>query len=132
MAASNLMYSWIAWSGPVEWLYAATVVVDGFTGAFGTIAFIAFVSYLTSHTYTATQYALLASLATIGRTTLSGLSGFLVDFIDRVNPGGDADAWAIFFIITALMVIPSMLLLIYVRRQLRKKQREWEAAPAEG
>jgi PAT family beta-lactamase induction signal transducer AmpG len=131
MAASNLMYSWIAWSGPVEWLYAATVVVDGFTGAFGTIAFIAFVSYLTSHTYTATQYALLASLATIGRTTLSGLSGFLVDFIDRVNPGGDADAWAIFFIITALMVIPSMLLLIYVRRQLRKKQREWEAAPEE-
>jgi PAT family beta-lactamase induction signal transducer AmpG len=132
MAASNLMYSWIAWSGPVEWLYAATVVVDGFTGAFGTIAFIAFVSYLTSHTYTATQYALLASLATIGRTTLSGLSGFLVDFIDRINPGGDADAWAIFFIITALMVIPSLLLLIYVRRQLRKKQREWEAAPAEG
>jgi PAT family beta-lactamase induction signal transducer AmpG len=78
MAASNLMYSWIAWSGPVEWLYAATVVVDGFTGAFSTVAFIAFVSYLTSHTYTATQYALLASLATVGRTSMSGLSGFLV------------------------------------------------------
>lgn len=129
MAASNLMYSWIAWSGPVEWLYAATVVVDGFTAAFSTIAFVAFISYLTSHTYTATQYALLASIGNFGRTTMSGFSGFVVDFIDRVNPGGDADAWAIFFIITALMVIPSLLLLIYVRRQLRKKQREWEAAP---
>lgn len=129
MAGSNLMYSWIAWSGPVEWLYAATVVVDGFTAAFSTIAFVAFVSYLTSHTYTATQYALLASLGNFGRTTMSGLSGFMVDFIDRVNPGGDANAWAIFFIITALMVIPSLLLLIYVRRQLRKKQREWAAAP---
>lgn len=130
MAASNLMYSWIAWSGPVEWLYATTVVVDGFTAAFSTIAFVAFISYLTSHTYTATQYALLASIGNFGRTTMSGFSGFVVDTIDRINPGGDADAWAIFFIITALMVIPSLLLLIYVRRQLRKKQREWEAAPA--
>jgi MFS transporter, PAT family, beta-lactamase induction signal transducer AmpG len=129
MAASNLMYTWIAWSGPVEWLYATTVVVDGFTSAFSTIAFVAFISYLTSHTYTATQYALLASLGTFGRTTMAGFSGFAVDAIDRVNPGGDADAWAIFFIITAIMVIPSLLLLIYVRRQLRKKQREWADTP---
>ncbi|HUO86468.1 MAG TPA: MFS transporter [Thermoanaerobaculia bacterium] len=130
MAASNLMYSWIAWSGPVEWLYAATVLVDGFTAAFSTIAFVAFISYLTSHTYTATQYALLASLGNFGRTTMSGFSGFLVDWLDTVTPGGDANAWAVFFIITALMVIPSLLLLIYVRKHLRRKQREWEATPA--
>jgi PAT family beta-lactamase induction signal transducer AmpG len=129
MAASNLMFTWIAWSGPVEWLYGATVVVDGFTGAFSTVAFVAFVSYLTSHTYTATQYALLASLANLGRTTMSGASGFLVDWLDTVVPGGDANAWAAFFIITALMVIPSLLLLIYVRKHLRRKQREWEATP---
>lgn len=132
MAASNLMYTWIAWSGPVEWLYAATVIVDGFTAAFSTIAFVAFVSYLTSHTYTATQYALLASLGTFGRTTMAGASGMVVDWIDRINPGGDANAWAIFFIVTAVMVIPSLLLLIYVRRHLRKRQREWEAAEAKG
>lgn len=130
MAASNLMYTWIAWAGPVEWLYAATVIVDGFTGAFSTVAFVAFVSYLTSHTYTATQYALLASLGNFGRTTMSGASGFLVDWLDTVVPGGDANAWASFFIITALMVIPSLLLLIYVRKHLRRKQREWEATPA--
>lgn len=130
MAGSNLMYSWIAWAGPVEWLYAATVIVDGFTAAFSTVAFVAFISYLTSHTYTATQYALLASLGNFGRTTMSGLSGFLVDWLDTVTPGGSENAWAVFFIITALMVIPSLLLLIYVRRQLRRKQREWEAAPA--
>ena len=130
MAASNLMYSWIAWSGPVEWLYATTVLVDGFTAAFSTIAFVAFISYLTSHTYTATQYALLASLGNFGRTTMSGLSGFLVDWLDTVTPGGDANAWAFFFIITAVMVIPSLLLLIYVRKHLRRKQREWEATPA--
>ncbi|HEX2252355.1 MAG TPA: MFS transporter [Thermoanaerobaculia bacterium] len=118
MAASNLMYTWIAWTGPVEWLYGVTVIVDSFTSAFSTVAFVAFISYLTSHTFTATQYALLASLGNFGRTTMSGFSGFMVDAL-----GGN---WGLFFIITALMVTPSLLLLIYVRRQLRIKQRDWD------
>ncbi len=117
MAASNLMYTWIAWTGPVVWMYGAATVVDGFTSAFSTVAFVAFISYLTSHTYTATQYALLASVGNFGRTTMAAGSGFLVDAL-----GGN---WGLFFIITALMVIPSLLLLIYVRRHLRRKQAEW-------
>lgn len=119
MAASNLMFSWIAIVGPNEKLYAATIFVDGFTAAMSTVAFVAFISYFTSHTYTGTQYALLAAVGTLGRTLLAGASGFIVDAL-----GGN---WAVFFLITALMVIPSLLLLIYVGRELKKRIKHWEA-----
>jgi MFS transporter, PAT family, beta-lactamase induction signal transducer AmpG len=119
MAASNLMFSWIAMVGPSERLYAATIFVDGFTSAMSTVAFVAFISYLTSHTYTATQYAMLSALGTLGRTLVSGASGFVVDAL-----GGN---WALFFVITALMVIPSLVLLIFVGRLLRERIKLWEA-----
>jgi PAT family beta-lactamase induction signal transducer AmpG len=119
MAASNLMFSWLALTGPSTRLYAATVFVDGFTSAMSTVAFVAFISYLTSHTYTATQYALLSALGTLGRTVVSGASGFVVDALHG--------NWAIFFVITALMVIPSLILLVFVGRMLRERIKEWEA-----
>jgi MFS transporter, PAT family, beta-lactamase induction signal transducer AmpG len=119
MAASNLMFSWIAMVGPVEKLYAATIFVDGFTAAMSTVAFVAFISYFTSHTYTGTQYALLAAVGTLGRTLVSGASGFVVDAL-----GGN---WALFFVITALMVVPSLVLLVFVGRWLRERIRHWEA-----
>ncbi len=119
MASSNLMFAWIAVVGPNEKLYAATIFVDGFTSAMSTVAFVAFISYFTSHTYTATQYALLAALGTLGRTLVSGASGYVVDALHG--------NWALFFVITALMVIPSLILLIFVGRLLRKRIKHWEA-----
>ena len=119
MSASNLMFSWIALVGPSTKLYAATVFVDGFTSAMSTVAFVAFISYLTSHTYTATQYALLSALGTLGRTLVSGASGFIVDALHG--------NWALFFVITALMVVPSLILLVFVSRMLRERIKHWEA-----
>ena len=124
MAASNLMFSWIALDAaraghPSTGLLAAAIVVDGFTSAMSTVAFVAFISYLTSHTYTATQYALLAALGTLGRTVVSGASGFVVDAL-----GGN---WPLFFVITALMVLPSLALLTWVGGLLRERIRKWEA-----
>jgi MFS transporter, PAT family, beta-lactamase induction signal transducer AmpG len=119
MAASNLMFAWIAMVGPNERLYAATIFVDGFTSAMSTVAFVAFISYLTSHTYTATQYAMLAALGTLGRTLVSSMSGFVVDAL-KGN-------WATFFVITALMVVPSLILLVFVGRLLRERIKHWEA-----
>jgi len=122
MAASNLMFSWIAIVGPNEKLYAATIFVDGFTAAMSTVAFVAFISYFTSHTYTGTQYALLASIGTLGRTLVSGASGFVVDALHG--------NWALFFVITAVMVVPSLILLLYVGRLLKERVRYWEAEKA--
>ena len=50
--------------------------------AFATVAFVAFISLLVDRTYTATQYALLASIGTAGRTTLASSSGALVDWLN--------------------------------------------------
>ena len=119
MAASNLMFAWIAVVGPNEKLYAATIFVDGFTSAMSTVAFVAFISYFTSHTYTGTQYALLAAVGTLGRTFVSGASGFIVDAL--------RGRWEVFFVITALMVIPPLILLLYVGRLLRERIKHWEA-----
>ncbi len=112
MAATNLMFTWIALIGPDKALFAATIIVDNFTASFATVASVSFISYLTSRAYTATQYALMASLGNLGRTSIAAFSGALVDFLQ-----GD---WALFFVITALMVIPALLLLAYLSRHIKE------------
>jgi len=110
MALTNLMFSVLAWSGPSESLFAAAVLLDDLTGAFATVTFVAFISMLVDRTYTATQYALLASIGTAGRTLFASSSGVLVDWLQ-----GD---WATFFVITALMVIPALVCLWVIRHKL--------------
>ncbi|MDB4224190.1 MFS transporter [Granulosicoccus sp.] len=108
MAVTNLMFSWMAWtSEPTLLLFAAAVLVDDVTASIATVIFVTFISLLVDRTYTATQYALLASLGTAGRTVLASSSGAMVDGLD-----GD---WGLFFVITALMVIPSLVVLWMVK-----------------
>ena len=111
MASTNLIFALLAWVGTSEVLFAVAVIVDDLTAAFATVAFVAFISLLVDRTYTATQYALLASIGTAGRTTLASSSGALVDWLN-----GD---WATFFIITALMVIPSLVCLWLIKNRLK-------------
>ena len=111
MASTNLLFSLLAWSGKSELLFAIAVIFDDMAAAFATVAFVAFISMLVDRTYTATQYALLASIGTAGRTTLAASSGALVDWLN-----GD---WGIFFIITAIMVIPSLIFLYMIRHKLK-------------
>ena len=111
MALTNLMFALLAWSEKSEVLFAAAVVMDDLTSAFATVTFVAFISMLVDRTYTATQYALLASLGTAGRTLLAASSGELVDWLE-----GD---WGTFFVITTLMVLPSLVCLWAIRAELR-------------
>ena len=113
MAGTNLLFAALAWSGKSELLFAVAVLLDDIAAAFATVAFVAFISLLVDRTYTATQYALLASIGTLGRTTLAASSGELVDWLN-----GD---WGIFFVITTVMVIPSLVLLWFIRNKLRLK-----------
>ena len=111
MASTNLLFSLLAWSGKSELLFAIAVIFDDMAAAFATVAFVAFISMLVDRTYTATQYALLASIGTAGRTTLAASSGALVDWLN-----GD---WGIFFIITAIMVIPSLIFLYTIKDKIK-------------
>ena len=111
MASTNLLFSLLAWSDKSELLFAIAVIFDDIAAAFATVAFVAFISLLVDRAYTATQYALLASIGTAGRTTLASSSGALVDWLN-----GD---WGTFFILTALMVIPSLIILWILRNKLK-------------
>lgn len=103
MASTNILFSVLAWVGPNTSLFAFAIILDDLAAAFSNVAFVAFISLLVDRRYTATQYALLASIGTVGRTFFASSSGLLVDSL-----GGD---WGLFFIITALMVIPALILL---------------------
>ena len=111
MASTNILFSLLAWSGKSELLFAIAFIFDDMAAAFATVAFVAFISMLVDRTYTATQYALLASIGTAGRTTLAASSGALVDWLN-----GD---WGIFFIITAVMVVPSLIFLYLIKDKLK-------------
>ena len=115
MATTNLLFSVLAWSGKSELLFAVAVIFDDIAAAFATVAFVAFISLLVDRAYTATQYALLASIGTAGRTTLASSSGELVDWLN-----GD---WGIFFVLTALMVIPSLIILWTIKNKLNLSEK---------
>lgn len=116
MALSNLMFAWIAIAGPKEWLFATTIIVDNFTTAFSSVAFVSFLTALTGKAFSATQYALLASIGNLGRTTLASGSGWFVDI---------TESWVIFFILTTVLVIPGLVLLLLIKKcvgSLREEQ----------
>ena len=115
MASTNLLFTLLAWSDKSELLFAIAVIFDDIAAAFATVAFVAFISLLVDRAYTATQYALLASIGTAGRTTLASSSGALVDWLN-----GD---WGVFFILTAIMVIPSLIILWFIRNKLKLSEK---------
>ena len=107
MACTNLLFTLLYWTGKSELLFAIAVLFDDMAAAFATVAFVTFISLLVDRTYAATQYALLASIGTMGRTLLASSSGAMVDWLNG--------NWGIFFIITAIMVIPSLICLYLIK-----------------
>jgi len=106
--ASNLTFSWLALVGVSVPALTATIIVENFTGAIGTVVFVAYLSALCSdRAHTATQYALLTALAAVGRTTLASGGGFIAEDW----------GWVTFFVITALSAIPSLVLLWWLQRR---------------
>ena len=105
-AAANLAFSWQAVMGyDVAWLTFA-IVMENFTSAIGTVIFVAYLSALCQNPlHTATQYALLTALAAVGRTYLSSGAGFIAA----------ATGWMWFFVICALVGLPSLVLLWWLQ-----------------
>ena len=112
-AVSNLAFAYQAASGNDLEVLIFTIAIENVTGGMGTAAFVAYLSSLTNTAFTATQYALLASIGTFGRTTLAASSGALVD---QLNGN-----WGVFFIITALMVTPSLIIFYFIKNKMNLK-----------
>jgi PAT family beta-lactamase induction signal transducer AmpG len=102
------MFSWQAWMGVDVAALSATIIVENFTGAIGTVIFVAYLSALCGdRAHTATQFALLTALAAVGRTTLSSGSGFIAE----------ETGWVWFFVITSVAAIPSLFLLWWLQQR---------------
>ena len=111
MAITNLLFSLLFWVGKNYIVFSIAVILDDLAAAFATVAFVAFISVLVNRQYTATQYALLASIGTLGRTTLASSSGSLVDYLNG--------NWGLFFVITCLMVVPSLILIFFLKTKIK-------------
>ncbi|MGA9332763.1 MAG: MFS transporter [Rudaea sp.] len=90
--------------GSVAW-FAFALSGDNFANGFGGTVLVAFMSGLTTRAYTATQYALLSSLANLPGKLIAGGSGFLVE---RFGYAG-------FYALTMVSVIPALLLLWWLQ-----------------
>jgi PAT family beta-lactamase induction signal transducer AmpG len=106
-AASNLMYVAQLWAGHDVAMLALTIGAENLTGGMASAAFVAYLSGLCSRDFTATQYALLSSLATVGLNVLAASGGYLAQTL----------GWAPFFLLSTLACLPSLLLLAWIMRR---------------
>ncbi|MBL6785792.1 MAG: MFS transporter [Rickettsiales bacterium] len=103
-ALSNLVFCLqVYFPGNVNYLMI-TIGFENLAGAMGTVAFVAFISKLCNINYTATQYALLSSLAAVGRTVFSSGAGIVADSYN----------WILFFIISSIVAIPGIIILFFL------------------
>jgi len=102
-AASNLVFTWMAGQGHDPFALTLAISVENLTGGLGTAAFVALLSNLCDASHSATQYALLTSLAALARNVLAPLGGWLADSLH-----GD---WSSYFAWTAAFGLPALVLL---------------------
>lgn len=108
-AATNLGYAALAHLGQASLPFTIAVVLDNFTGGLATVAFVAYLSSLCDRAYTATQYALLASLGNLARIWFSASAGAMVD--------GLGGAWDQFFLLTTVLACAGLPLLVRLMRR---------------
>jgi PAT family beta-lactamase induction signal transducer AmpG len=105
-SASNLLFAWLAGQAPHLMSLIWVVSADNLAGGIASAAFIAYLSSLTQVQYSATQYALFSSMMLLAPKWLAGFSGVFVD----------AHGYPAFFVATALLGVPVLVLLYGVRR----------------
>ncbi len=110
--ASNLMFVAQVYAGYNIEVLGVTIALENLSGGMGTTAFVAYISSLCNVRYTATQYALFSSLASVGRTWLSASSGW---FVDQMG-------WSSFFVFSTVIAIPGLLMLILLQKSENNKK----------
>jgi len=116
---SNLAFAWLAYVGPDPVAFGVAMAIDNFANGVAGTALIAYMSSLTSIGYTATQYALLSSFYAMPGKALKGFSGWSVQTLAQGRTL--LEGYALFFIGTALLAIPVVLLCIGLIHQQRRR-----------
>ncbi|MEO6293709.1 MAG: AmpG family muropeptide MFS transporter [Burkholderiaceae bacterium] len=99
-AVSNLLFAWLGGRGHDLTALIWVISADNLSSGIASAAFIAYLSSLTNVNYSATQYALFSSMMLLLPKFLAGYSGKYVD----------AFGYSHFFIATAILGVPVLLL----------------------
>jgi PAT family beta-lactamase induction signal transducer AmpG len=106
-SAGNLFYVLQVIGGHRLDYLALCVAAENVTGAMAGAALVAYLSNLCSPAFTATQYALLSSLAAVGRTLVASGAGVMAERM----------GWELFFFLTTVATVPALLLLAWIARR---------------
>jgi PAT family beta-lactamase induction signal transducer AmpG len=117
---SNLSFSLLAIVGHDTGALMVTVAIENVCGGMATAAFVAYLSSLCSLAYTATQYALLTSLAAFARDVLAASSGWCADRL----------GWVAYYLFSTGLCLPGLLALAWLAYC--PPRAEGAAIPAEG
>ncbi|MBE9607603.1 MFS transporter [Acetobacteraceae bacterium H6797] len=101
---SNLMYVALAHAGHDTTMLWLQVGIENATDGLADAAFVTYLSGLTSRAFTATQYALLSSLAAVPLRTLGASAGALVEWL----------GWPDFFLLTTAAALPAMVIMLFL------------------
>lgn len=107
-AISNLSFALLAWAGKSYPLLVFAVGFENLASGMGTAAFVALAMALCNHSFSATQYALLSALASLGRILFGPVTGALVEAV----------GWANFFVLTFVAALPGLWLVWRMRAQI--------------
>ena len=118
-AVSNLSFAWLAWAGKSYPLLVFAVAFENLASGMGTAAFVAFAMALCNSSFSATQYALLSALASLGRVLFGPVTGGLVAWM----------GWADFFVVTFVAALPGLWLVWRMRERIGAVE---SARPASG
>jgi PAT family beta-lactamase induction signal transducer AmpG len=116
---TNLTYMFQALMGKNYLIAYMAVFIENLCSGMGTAALVALIMSLCNKKYTAMQYALLSSLTALGRIYVGPVSGHMVE----------AYGWAIFYGFSALIAIPGLLLLMYLRKQIEGRDVDMPTEP---
>jgi PAT family beta-lactamase induction signal transducer AmpG len=102
---SILGFAWLAYVGePDRLLLAVVIAFEALGVGLGTAAFTAFIARTTDRRYTATQFALFTSLASVPRALVNATTGWVVE----------QTGWFVFFLLCTALALPGMALLLRV------------------
>ncbi len=106
---SNLAFSYLSQIGHDANLLYAVIFVENFSGGIGDSVFVAYLSSLCNIAFSATQYALLVSFATLARSIFASSAGVFAQAL----------GWYEFFIFSTFLALPGLLFLLLLNFRIR-------------
>jgi MFS transporter, PAT family, beta-lactamase induction signal transducer AmpG len=106
-ALSTAGFALITFTGPTLWALSATVIFEDVSAGMGNAAFVAFIASISNRKYTATQFAILSSVAMLGRNFFSGFTGAMVKSL----------GWTNFFFACGLIAVPGLIMLYFMSKK---------------